>query len=282
MLRSMVEGVPSTSTMPRYFESIKENESDKANWDRESNTSMTELDYDTSREVEVQSPHGIQSPLSTSSNASSYDTSESSSASSELSSTASLYSHGDVEPSLGWKESPLVTTRWKDRERVDTSDDENESRSNYSSDGSATPLDRTRVSSSNVPLERTRVDRQTSMSYKPLDDTSISHIDNNLPPRLHDISGIDVHLPPTNIGHITIESLRHNDIVNKMQQNNSSLRNDMYQDNFNNRKNTKISMENLNDFPLASELYKNKRITMSQASNKEYMEQIENELRETK
>ena len=236
-------------SMPRFFGSIKETEVDQANWDSESNNSTITVESDMSDGVDkFQSPHGIKSPLSSSSNESTFAT--------EPSPVKRLYSHSGVESSFGWDESPVMPTRAKDGERTNTSDDNDESSSNDSRNVS------------NSPLERTRLNHQNSMNYKPLNDPNISNIDD--------------HLPPTNIGHTTIESLRHDDLVNEMQQNTSSLRNDMYQNNFDNRKNTKILMENLNDFPLASELYKNKRITMSQASNKKYMEQIENELRETK
>ena len=200
------------------------------------------------------------------------------------------------------EETLLEPTRWMDIERDYTSDDDDEGSVNYSSDDSDVPLDRTRASrqaSENYLLSRDSASDQSATS-----DTSsrqshyIERPNVNLRPRHshsierpnvslrsnydNDISTIDNNVPPTNIGHTTMESLRHNSLVNDMQQNTSSLRNDMYRNNFNNRRNTKILMENLNDFPLASELYKNKRITTSQASNKEYMEQIENELRESK
>ena len=89
---------------------------------------------------------------------------------------------------------------------------------------------------------------------------------------------------PRDIGHMSTTSL-YEDQTNAMKQNNHSIINPMLN-------NTNISLlddidvhqlnKNLQDFPLAAELFRNKRVSTMEAENASYMQQLNNELQESK
>ena len=88
---------------------------------------------------------------------------------------------------------------------------------------------------------------------------------------------------PRDIGHMSTTNL-YEDQTNTMKQNNFSIINPMLSNNISLLDDIDIHQlnKNLRDFPLAAELFRNKRVTTIEAEDASYMKQLNDELQESK